>query len=114
MKPFESYILEADHSIREAVSMEEVEVQLQDMDSRQVGLWESAGVRVSTVFLCINHAFGEGPPVLFETMLFIDDITLGAPGWLDEAMTRYRTWDEAADGHTLAVATVEIALAEKR
>jgi len=25
---------------------------------------------VSTVFLCIDHGFGKGPPVLWETMVF--------------------------------------------
>lgn len=29
-----------------------------------------AGVRVSTVFLGLDHAFGFGPPVLWETMVF--------------------------------------------
>lgn len=28
---------------------------------------------VSTVFLSIDHSFGEGPPVLFETMVFSKD-----------------------------------------
>ena len=115
MKPFESYILEADHSIREAVTWQEVEDQLADTEGRQVAIDEFDGVRISTVFLCINHGFSErDPPVLFETMLFIDDPALGAPSWLDDACTRYCTWDDAVAGHTLAVATVQIALAEKR
>jgi hypothetical protein len=46
---------------------------------------------VSTVFLCINHGFGDGPPVLFETLV------QGGP--LDDHMERYHTWSEAVAGH---------------
>lgn len=48
-------------------------------------------VLVSTVFLGINHQFGEGPPILFETLVF--------DGPLDGEMHRYSTWDEAVEGH---------------
>jgi hypothetical protein len=41
------------------------------MDSQLV---ESiAGIRVSTVFLGLNHRFGDGEPLLWETMVFNDD-----------------------------------------
>lgn len=51
-------------------------------------------VRVSTVFLGIDHNwFDEGPPLLFESMVF------GGP--LDLEMYRYSTWDEAVEGHKL-------------
>ncbi len=49
------------------------------------------GVQVSTVFLGMDHNWGEGPPVLFETMVFRD-------GHGDEE-ERYCTWDEAERGH---------------
>jgi hypothetical protein len=52
---------------------------------------------VSTVFLVTDHRFdGEGPPVLFETMVF--DST-GAEADID----RYATWAEALDGHARMV-----------
>ena len=51
-------------------------------------------VRVSTVFLGIDHNwFDEGPPLLFESMVF------GGP--LDQEMYRYSTWNEAVQGHKL-------------
>ena len=52
------------------------------------------GYRVSTVFLGMDHSFapGDGPPVLFETMIF-------APVGDHEAMDRYCTWEEAEAGH---------------
>lgn len=49
------------------------------------------GVRISTVFLGIDHACGAGPPVLFETMVF--------EGPLDQYCERYCTWEEAEQGH---------------
>ncbi len=53
------------------------------------------GVDVSTVFLGIDHAFGGGPPLLFETMIF------GGPH--NEYQERYSTWEEAEAGHKRAV-----------
>lgn len=50
------------------------------------------GVRISTVFLGLDHNhFGDGPPLLFETMVF--------SGALNESMERYSTWIEAEEGH---------------
>jgi len=49
------------------------------------------GCRISTVFLGIDHNFGDGPPLLFETMVF--------GGKLDQEQDRYSTYDEAITGH---------------
>jgi hypothetical protein len=62
------------------------------------------GTAISTVFLGLDHQYGDGPPLLFETMVFrgpmptIDGLTinLGASG---EDCQRYSTWEEAEDGH---------------
>ena len=48
-------------------------------------------VDVSTVFLGIDHSFGEGPPLLFETMIF------GGP--LDQEQDRCSTWEAAEKMH---------------
>lgn len=54
------------------------------------------GVRVSTVFLSMDHSFNfNGPPILFETMIF------GGP--LDGYENRYCTWQEAMIGHKEAI-----------
>ena len=55
----------------------------------------SGRVVVSTVFLSLDHSFGDGPPVLFETMTF--------GGQQDGNQCRYRTWDEAVAGHATVV-----------
>lgn len=52
--------------------------------------------RVSTVFLGLNHAFWDGPPLWFETMVF------GGP--LHAEMERYTTIEEARAGHAEMVA----------
>ena len=63
-------------------------------EDRHVAWDEVAGAKVSTVFLVIDHGF-EGPPVLFETMVF--------NGPHDQWQDRYQTWDEALAGHNRVV-----------
>jgi hypothetical protein len=59
---------------------------------RTVRLTEQGDVRVSTVFLGLDHRFWSiGPPILFETMAFI--------GHEDAGCERYATWAEAEAGH---------------
>lgn len=53
------------------------------------------GVSVSTVFLGMDHSFGGGPPLLFETMIF--------GGNHDRYHERYSTWAEAEAGHEKAL-----------
>lgn len=53
---------------------------------------------VSTVFLAIDHEFGDGPPLLYETMVFTGDPQTGDHDWRPE-QRRYATRDAALDGH---------------
>jgi hypothetical protein len=62
---------------------------------RKIAAREENGVRVSTVFLGLDHQWGDGPPLLFETMIF------GGPH--DELQWRYSTRSEAMRGHDSAV-----------
>ena len=53
------------------------------------------GLRVSTVFLGINHQYEPGgPPLIFETMVFPEEARLRE---LD--MKRYSTEEQAVEGH---------------
>lgn len=65
------------------------------VDQRRVALTVLAsGVEVSTVFLGLNHNWGPGPPLLFETMVF------GSATDSDDLdCRRYSTWAEAEVGH---------------
>lgn len=61
----------------------------QDMDE---GDESGVRVRVSTVFLGLDHNFfGDGPPVLWETLVF--------GGVLDGEMDRYTSVRAALEGH---------------
>jgi len=66
---------------------------------RHVGHTQVGGVTVSTVWLGIDHAYGGGPPLIFETMVFGGDH--------DEDVWRYATEDEARLGHASVVAMLE-------
>jgi len=62
---------------------------------RQVELSEPlTGVKVSTVFLGMDHGFGD-EIMLFETMIF--------GGEHDGYCERYRTWSQAEKGHHKAL-----------
>lgn len=70
---------------------------------RHVGSDEIGEVRISTVFLGLDHNwFGEGPPLLFETMIF------GGPH--NDYQERCSTWDEALIQHKTAVDLVKASL----
>ena len=61
-------------------------------DYKRVALNEKDGVRVSTVFLGLNHALhANEPPLIFETMIF--------GGEHDQEQDRCSTWDEAEQMH---------------
>lgn len=65
---------------------------------RTVGRSQLGDVVISTVFLDLNHQWGDGPPLLFETMVFGGDFS--------DCQARYTTWAEAERGHALAVQLV--------
>lgn len=65
-------------------------------NARQVAITDVDGVRISTVFLGIDHNFGDrGAPVLWETMIF------GGP--CDGHQERYSSLAAAQSGHGRAV-----------
>jgi len=61
-------------------------------------------VEISTVFLGINRQFGDGPPLLFETMVF------GGP--LDGQTDRCSTWEAAEKMHEAMCERVKLAAKE--
>ena len=58
---------------------------------RHVARDEIGDVLVSTVFLGLDHGWGRGPPVLWETMVF--------GGKLDQGQERYVSRADAQAGH---------------
>jgi hypothetical protein len=70
----------------------------EDFNSRIVGNTTIGDVRISTVFLGIDHAFTEKRPLWFETMIF--------GGKHDGYQKRFETIEEAEAGHKKAVELV--------
>ncbi len=67
-------------------------------DNRQVARTSQGSIDISTVFLGLNHQYGRGEPLLFETMVF--------GGELDSEQDRYSTWEQAEAGHEAMCARV--------
>ena len=66
-----------------------------DESGRRIEATEIGDAKVSTVFLGIDHGFGSGPPILFETMIF--------GGEHDQYQDRCCTYDQAKVMHTKAI-----------
>jgi len=103
------YILDNDHHV---VSVDDVRTWgrwYEDISNRIVAKTQVTGeCEVSTVFIGIDHRhFGDGPPLLFETLIF------GGPAELDESGWRYSSWDDAEIGHEAAVKKVLAAMKKK-
>jgi hypothetical protein len=65
-------------------------------------------VRVSTIFLGIDHAWGGGPPVLWETMIF------GDKSFFNDRQMRYTSREDALAGHKEMVEMILAAAKELR
>lgn len=67
------------------------------MSGSRVVAWTGSPHKcVSTVFLGLDHRhFGKGPPIVFESMLFINGT--------GEDTERYCSWDDAETGHKAMV-----------
>ena len=72
---------------------------MEQNDARRIARDEIGDVSVSTVFLGLDHSFTNGPPLLYETMVF------GGPH--DGCMDRYSTRDEAMAGHVRFVRAIQ-------
>ncbi len=62
-----------------------------NIDNRRVASDYIGEVHVSTVFIGMDQGFGQGPPLLYETMVF--------RGPMDGEIDRYSTREEALRGH---------------
>ena len=73
--------------------------------NRRIALTELDGAEVSTVFLALDHNYGMGPPLLYETMVFPEndsDFTIANSGpWRTSAR------EEALRTHQEVTASIE-------
>jgi hypothetical protein len=98
------YILDADNHIVPADLV--TWAMWLDNNNKTLGYTEiTSACMVSTVFLGLDHGWRDGPPILFETMIF------GGP--LDESQWRYSSYDDAMVGHTMAVKKARTAIGQK-
>jgi hypothetical protein len=65
---------------------------------RHVAITEIGHTTISTVFLGLDHNWGEGPPLLWETLVF--------GGKFDGEMERWSTLEDAKNGHNAMVGKV--------
>jgi hypothetical protein len=93
------YLLNEDKTLRRVSSKDWAHWFEADRMHRQMANHVIGGVRVSTVFLGVDHGDGTGPPVVFETMIF------GGP--YNDYQDRYSTYEDAMKGHWHALALVD-------
>lgn len=88
-----------------SITMEEWALKLNDpgycLVNRNVIVTLSDRYRISTVWIGADYSYGNGTPIIFETMIFTTDDLLTDWCW------RYATEKEAWIGHAHVVAMVE-------
>ena len=89
------YKLGKDHAVEPCQFWEWVAF-METPGADRVAADEMGDIRVSTVFMGLNYSIGDGPPRVFETMIF--------GGVHNHYQRRYSTWDEAVAGHAEALA----------
>ncbi len=72
-------------------------------DSRRVDYTVGDGWIVSTIHLGLNHAYDDGSPLIFETIVFDE-------GNNSEFCDRYYTEEEAKYGHKMIVLAMELGI----
>lgn len=92
----EKYVLDANRNPMPCEDLMEWAEWFELVENRRVAQDQVGDVKISTVFLGIDHNFGGGGmPILFETMIF--------GGEHDQWQDRCCTWDEAEEMHKRAL-----------
>lgn len=99
-----AYYILKDHQVVECTGAEEWAAWFENADRRVEYTKISSTVNISTVFLGTDHQMGDGPPLIFESMVFRDGD--------GQDMGRYSTWDQAVAGHRRFVAAEMLKLGE--
>lgn len=99
------YILDKDHNVIPVHDLLEWAKWFEhERPKQRIGYSDLGEYCVSTVFLGIDHSFEIGPPLLFETMIFMKDnaYVKGEKNIFLDYQERYSTWNEAKEGHKRA------------
>lgn len=91
-------------------TLDEFNDTLHDMHTRRVRSKYIGGYWISTVFLGMDHNyFSSGPPLLFETMIFSDDIKDSDLDYCE----RCSTWREALHQHRTAIDYLKLLISQQ-
>lgn len=96
----DKFILDKDRNVIPATLYEWGEFLENTHEERIVNKTEINGLRVSTVFLGLDHSFN-GSKHIFETMVFEEN------SFHENYCERYSTWEQAEEGHQRAVQWVK-------
>lgn len=72
----------------------------------RIGFDKVGPYSVSTVWLGLDHQYGDGPPLIFETMVFTEGPDEKTRDWLDTYTRRYPSKEAALAGHDRIVTEV--------
>lgn len=102
------YVLDENKNVVAESDLKKWSAFFEDFDNRRIDETITRGIRISTVFLGMDHNWGEGDPLVFETMAFAqmsgtDDLS----EICGEFFNRYSTYADALEGHAKIVAEVE-------
>lgn len=77
------------------------------IEQRRLGRTQVGNRIVSTVFMSLNHNYGGGCPVLFETMVFACNAAGETTSFNDLDGKRYCTRQDAMEGHAAFVKALQ-------
>lgn len=80
------------------ITLEEWAIKHNDWNYKRVKQTDIGDIKISTVWLGLDHGFETNGPLIFETMVF------GLPQEEGEPQIRYKTLQGAAQGHDAMVA----------
>jgi len=93
------------------ITLQEWSTKFEDVEYKRVAESHVGPLWVSTVWLGSDHRFtGEGPPIIFETMVFNQD---DDNPWDEEICVRYCTEEEALKGHQEVVDSLQYVIDEE-
>ena len=84
------------------------------LGNREYAVIEKTAVgpyQVSTVWMGLDHSWGTGPPLIFETMVFIKPEKGEEAALPIDTQRRYPTLKDAIDGHAKTIVEVQEAIA---
>lgn len=90
----DKYVINADNTVVKMDDLVEWSARFERDERRIARTYMPDGRIVSTVFLGLDHSFGSGPPLLFETMVFPSQ-----KDFCEEWVQRCSTYQQALKQH---------------